>query len=232
MTYSTNSNYQHLYLHGFASSPKSTKALYFQQRYQEIHTSLTVMDFNQPDFTNLSLSRQITQVTNIISKGRQQLIPHNLGDNLPHYILIGSSFGGLTASWVATQNPDKIKALILLAPAFNFATHLRNIVTEDTFLQWEKEGYFSVYHYGDNQHKSLHYNFWTDLLSYDESLINHSIPTLIFHGINDETIPIQSTRDYVKNNPNAILKQLDSDHSLNNCLDDIWQDLKLFLEKL
>lgn len=45
---------------------------------------------------------------------------------------------------------------------------------------------------------SLNYNFWTDLLSYDESLINHSIPTLIFHGINDETIPIQSSRDYLK----------------------------------
>lgn len=217
-------NYQHLYLHGFASSPKSTKALYFQQRYQEIHTPLTIMDFNQPDFTNLSLSRQIDQVTNIILE--------KSSTHKPQYILIGSSFGGLTASWVATQNPDKIKALILLAPAFNFATHLRNMVTEDTLLQWQTEGYFSVYHYGDNQQNSLNYQFWTDLLSYDESLISHSIPTLIFHGVNDETIPLQSTHNYVQSNPNAILKELDSDHSLNNCLDDIWQDLKLFLEKL
>ncbi|MBD2394393.1 YqiA/YcfP family alpha/beta fold hydrolase [Cyanobacterium aponinum UTEX 3222] len=223
------SNYLHLYLHGFASSPNSTKALYFQQRYQEINTPLAIMDFNQPDFTNLSLSRQINQVTKVITEKQESWEGQKIH---PQFILIGSSFGGLTASWVAHNNPDKIKALILLAPAFNFALHLKKLQTQEAFIQWQKDGFFSIYHYGYKQQMSLNYNFWTDLLSYDESLINHSIPTLIFHGINDETIPIQSSRDYLKKHNNATLIELNSDHSLNNCLDNIWQELQLFWKSL
>lgn len=129
------SNYLHLYLHGFASSPNSTKALYFQQRYQEINTPLAIMDFNQPDFTNLSLSRQINQVTKVITEKQESWEGQKIH---PQFILIGSSFGGLTASWVAHNNPDKIKALILLAPAFNFALHLKKFTNTRGFYSMAK----------------------------------------------------------------------------------------------
>lgn len=127
----TYNNYQYLYLHGFASSPESTKAFYFFEQFQQIEIPLTVINFNEPDFNNLSLSRQIDQVSNIIDHNDQS-----------KFILIGSSFGGLTANWLANKYPQNIKALILLAPAFDFFHHLKNIITDQIIEQWEKQGFF------------------------------------------------------------------------------------------
>ncbi|BAQ62201.1 hypothetical protein GM3708_2607 [Geminocystis sp. NIES-3708] len=215
----TNNNCQYLYLHGFASSPESTKALYFSEQFRQIPIPLTVINFNEPDFANLSLSRQIDQVSNIIN--------HN---NQSNFILIGSSFGGLTTNWLANKYPQNIKALILLAPAFDFFNHLKNIISEQILEEWKKQGFLSIYHYGYKKEMPLKYHFWTDLLSYDESSISHSIPTLIFHGIYDETIPIESSRNYIKKHSNATLQELNSNHSLNDCLFVIWQELQIFLE--
>lgn len=216
---SINNNCQYLYLHGFASSTESTKAVYFSEQFQKIQIPLTVINFNEPDFNNLSLSRQINQVSNIID--------HN---NQSKFVLIGSSFGGLTANWLANKYPQNIKALILLAPAFDFLHHLKKIITCQMLEEWEKQGFFSIYHYGYKKEMPLNYHFWKDLLSYDESYISHSIPTLIFHGISDETIPIESSRNYIKKHSNATLQELNSNHSLNDCLSIIWQELQIFLE--
>src|SRR6476646_8388913 len=100
----------YLYLHGFASSPRSTKAQDLRDRFQALGIELTVPDLNQPDFAHLTLSRQLQQVA--------ALIP----SDSPPVTLIGSSFGGLTAAWAAQQHVQ-IQRLVLLAPAFRFLEH-------------------------------------------------------------------------------------------------------------
>jgi len=52
---------EYIYLHGFASSPKSSKAQYLRDRFAEINLNLNVLDLNQEDFSNLTLTRQIEQ---------------------------------------------------------------------------------------------------------------------------------------------------------------------------
>ena len=49
----------YIYLHGFASSPQSSKAIYLRDRFAEINLNLEVLDLNQGDFTHLTLTRQI-----------------------------------------------------------------------------------------------------------------------------------------------------------------------------
>lgn len=39
-------------------------------------------------------------------------------------VLVGSSLGGLVASWVADARPELVQALVLLAPAFGFLHRL------------------------------------------------------------------------------------------------------------
>ena len=57
-----------------------------------------------------------------------------------------------------------------------------------------------------------------------------SLPTLIIHGLRDDVVPIEVSRNYVKQHPQAKLIELDSDHGLNDVKERIWQETKDFLE--
>ena len=50
------------YLHGFASSAKSTKGAYLSQRFWQHGLSLRCPDFNLPDFATLTLTRMLDQL--------------------------------------------------------------------------------------------------------------------------------------------------------------------------
>src|SRR5258708_39841914 len=49
------------YLHGFASSPQSTKVGYFSERLREHGVDVRCPDFNQPAFSTLTLRAQLIQ---------------------------------------------------------------------------------------------------------------------------------------------------------------------------
>jgi len=50
------------YLHGFASSPASTKVGYFTDRFGEHGIDLRCPDLNQPDFATMTLTRMLDQL--------------------------------------------------------------------------------------------------------------------------------------------------------------------------
>jgi predicted esterase YcpF (UPF0227 family) len=50
------------YLHGFASSPGSTKIRYFSERLREHGVTLVCPDFNEPDFKTLTMTRMLDQL--------------------------------------------------------------------------------------------------------------------------------------------------------------------------
>jgi pimeloyl-ACP methyl ester carboxylesterase len=85
------------FLHGLDSSGKGTKGQFFAQNFPQVVC---------PDFVG-TLPNRLHQLETLC-KNQQQLI------------LIGSSFGGLMATHYATEHPEKITRLILLAPALNF----------------------------------------------------------------------------------------------------------------
>ena len=88
------------FLHGLESSGKGTKGRFLVKNFPQ-----TVC----PDFEG-TLSNRLLQLE-ALCKNQQQLT------------LIGSSFGGLMATCYATQHPEKITQLILLAPALNFEAY-------------------------------------------------------------------------------------------------------------
>ncbi|MFN6535086.1 MAG: YqiA/YcfP family alpha/beta fold hydrolase [Nostoc sp. EkiNYC01] len=208
---------QYIYLHGFASTPKSAKARYIGDRFTKIHTELKIPDLNAGDFFHLTITRQIAQVAAELPK-----------DSTP-VTLIGSSLGGLTAAHLAQQHLQ-IQRLVLLAPAFGFLSHWLLKFTDEEIQRWQREKYLMVYHYGEGLSLPLSYDFVTDAAQYQEELLQRPIPTLILHGKNDEVIPVEASRNFQLSRPWVELVELDSDHALGNVMEEIWQAIRLFCQ--
>ena len=207
----------YIYLHGFASSPNSSKARYLREsRFTEIGLKLQVLDLNQGDFTGLTLTRQINLTVDAFANGSTPVT------------LIGSSFGALTAAWVAQQQ-NRVENLVLLAPAFGFPQSWYARLSSAQIEQWRESGYLSVYHYGENRQIPLHYKFLEDAEQYSISDLKRSCPTLIVHGKNDNVVPIRVSRDYAQQHSQVKLVELDSDHGLNDKQELIWQLMRDFL---
>ena len=214
----------YIYLHGFASSPKSAKARDIGDRFTQIQTKLKIPDLNAGDFSQLTITRQLTQVAAEFSN-----------DSTP-VTLIGSSLGGLTAAHLGQQNLQ-VQRLVLLAPAFGFLSHWLPKLGDEEVQRWQQEKYIMVYHYGEQRSLSLSYDFVTDAAQYQEKLLQRPISTLILHGKKDEVIPIEASRDFARwrsppqvSRPWVELVELDSDHALGNVMEEIWQAIRLFCQ--
>ena len=146
----------YIYLHGFASSPQSTKAKYLLCRLAKIQIDLKTPDLNQEDFSHLTIRRQLGQVA---------------GEFPPLGVpvtLIGSSLGGLTAAWLG-QRQLQVKRLVLLAPAFEFLSHWLPQLGEEQLQRWQALQYLMVYHYGEKRSLPLSYEFVLDAAHYRDT---------------------------------------------------------------
>lgn len=209
--------HHYIYLHGFASSPQSTKARYFADKFAELNLPLMIPDLNQGDFTHLTLTRQLKQVEAEFPSTSSAVT------------LIGSSFGGLTAAWLAQTHPQ-VERLVLLAPAFGFLSHWLSRLGNDQVQQWKNEGFVTVYHYGEEKMLPISYQFAEDAAQYREVDIQRPLPTLIVHGQKDEVIPLQASLDFAKDRPWVRLVELDSDHALTDVCDKTWSLIQEFCE--
>ncbi|MHC5936380.1 YqiA/YcfP family alpha/beta fold hydrolase [Nostoc sp.] len=207
----------YIYLHGFASSPNSAKARDISNRFTQIQTKLKIPDLNAGDFSQLTITRQLTQVAAQFNN-----------DSTP-VTLIGSSLGGLTAAHLGQQNLQ-VQRLVLLAPAFGFLSHWLPKLGDEQIQGWQQEKYIMVYHYGEQRSLPLSYDFVTDAAQYQEKLLQRPIPTLILHGKNDQVIPIEASRDFGRSRPWVELVELDSDHALGNVMEETWQAIRLFCQ--
>src|ERR1043166_2164386 len=86
-----------LYLHGFASSAKSSKAAYFAERLKEHQVALECPDFNEPEFATLTISRMLAQLEDVLDRGAPGPAT-----------FIGSSLGGTLAILAAERFAHRV----------------------------------------------------------------------------------------------------------------------------
>ena len=216
----------YIYLHGFASSPDSAKAKYFRDRFSSLGIDLKTPDLNQNNFSGLTLTRQLRQIE---TEFLQTQSPAEKVKNLGGVTIIGSSFGGLTAAWLA-QRQLSVKQIVLLAPAFDFLSHWLPMLGQQQLEKWQSEKYLPVYHYGEQREVALSYQFVAEMAQYPEEKLMRSVPTLIVHGKHDTIIPIQASRNFAENRPWVQLMELEDDHSLGNVLGEIWESIQKFCQ--
>jgi uncharacterized protein len=208
---------RYVYLHGFASGPGTVKGQYYCTRFAEYGISLILPDLNDGDFEHLTLTRQLSVIQKV------------LGNSSEPVTLLGSSLGGLLAVLTAIQD-ERVQKLVLLAPAFQFFSRWSANAAPNFLLAWEKAKYTEVFHYGYRKVCRLHYNILTDAGQYDEELLVHSIPTLIFHGTKDDVVPHELSEKFSATRPWVELVLMDSDHQLTNVLETMWHKTASFLK--
>jgi pimeloyl-ACP methyl ester carboxylesterase len=85
-----------VFIHGLESTAQGTKGLYFRQNFPEMIIEDYAGNFEQ----------RMRKLSGVLA-GKHGLI------------LVGSSYGGLMAAQFTLQNEERVRKLILLAPALN-----------------------------------------------------------------------------------------------------------------
>ena len=209
------------YLHGFASSARSSKAAFFAARLAEHGLPLHTPDFNDPDFSTLTVSRMIEQV-------RREIV------SLPEgpVALIGSSLGAFVAVQTALRADgpgSRIDRMILLAPALDFSGNRTRELGDRGLEEWASTGELNVFHYGYGRIVPVGYELYADACGYDCADLSLSIPILIFQGRNDTVVDPASVERWAASRPNVELHMLDDDHQLGRSLEFIWNESARFL---
>ena len=206
------------YLHGFASSDKSTKATYLADRLRAHGIPLRCPDFNLPDFASLTMTRMLNQLAS------ETALPHEQG-----VTLIGSSLGGTLAVLAAARLTDRIDRLVLLAPAVMFAKDGHHLLPPERIEEWRRKGAIPFFHYGHDEERLLDFAFYEDTLRYDAFEATFSQPTLIIQGVRDTSVDHRTVERFARTRPNVTLSLLDDDHQLTASLPRIWNDVEAFL---
>ena len=204
------------YLHGFASSPASSKAAFFRERLAKRGMDLHCPDFSEPVFSTLTVSRMLQQLDRQIAA-----LP---SDNV---VLIGSSLGGFVAVEAAArqirQTSHPISHLVLLAPAIELEWEKWDEVNRYGLAAWCAKGEIEMFHYAHNEQCSLKFDFYEDAKQYCAAARVLDQRMLIFQGRWDESVTPSLVEKFAKAQPNATLHMVDDGHQLRNNLDFIWQ---------
>ena len=210
---------QIIYLHGFASSPQSSKRAFLAARLSEHGATLHAPDFNQPDFSTLTITRMIGQVTAALDEAGEE-----------PFVLIGSSLGGFVAVQTALERPGRVARMVLLAPALDFSGNRLRDLGDRGLEEWEISGQLNVFHHGYGRMIPVHYGLYTDAAAYECVDARLEMPILIFQGRRDTAVSPAAVESWARSRPNVELHMLDDDHQLTSSLDYIWQETRRFLQ--
>ncbi len=209
---------QVVYLHGFASSPESTKAEYLAQRLAEHGMRLVRPDLNAPDFRTMTMTRMLGQVERLLRESAAN-----------RTALIGSSLGGTLAILAASRWRPSIDRLALLAPAVMFAKPGHHLLPPERVAEWRRAGALPFFHYAHDAERLLDVGFYEDSLQYDAFNATFTQPALIFQGLRDTSVDARTVEAFARNRTNVTLSLLDDDHQLTASLPRIWNGLQPFL---
>ena len=203
---------QFIYLHGFASSPSSKKAVVFKNIFKEIGFSLVVPDLEKGNFENINLTFQMNILFDLLDKYQGEEV-----------CLVGSSMGGYLAA-IAAQKRTNVKAIYLLAPGFNFMDRWMKKLGLDCEDETSWISMIPVFHYRYGVTKLISTRIFKDAKNWSNLKLDREIPVRIVHGVHDEVVSVNESRNFIVDRPWTSLKELDADHGLLSHVDWIVTD--------
>ena len=213
------------YLHGFASSPESSKAIALMRALEPLGASTHIPDLNQPSFRTLTITRMIAQVRGAIDAVETPAGPS------PDVVLVGSSLGAFVAVHTAAADP-RVKALVLLAPALDFGGDADGRLGHVSIADWKAAGSAQVFHYAWNRAETIDYALYDDAHRYDAFGVDLQIPILIFQGSADAVVSPAVVKRWAAARPHVQLEIVPDDHQLHASLGRIADATKAFVSSV
>ena len=206
-----------IYLHGFASSPGSSKATRFGRELKERGIPFDCPDLNEPAFETLTVTRMLDRTKAAIEAAMRPVA------------LVGSSLGAFVAVHAAANDrTGKVDRLVLLAPALDFGGNRLRQLGEHGIDEWRRSGRLRVYHYAHDAYRDVGFALYEDAAAYDAFAVRLSQPVLAFQGERDASVDPRMVERWSADRPTVDLRLLDDDHQLTNSVDLIWKESAAF----
>ena len=203
-----------VYLHGFASSPRSSKACWFERELTSRGVGYSCPDFNEPAFETLTVTRMLQQVTLAVAAASDGPIG-----------LVGSSLGAFVALHAAqADRTSRIDRLVLLAPAIDFGGNRLRQLGEHGIDEWRRSGSLRLFHYGDNAPRDVGFGLYEDAARYDAFAVPVTMPTLVVQGRQDELVEAAMVERWASTRPSVDLRLVDDGHQLTDSMPLIWRE--------
>ena len=209
-----------VYLHGFASSPESSKAIRIADALRPLGVTTRIPDLNRPSFRALTVTRMIEQVRELVDSAGSDPV-----------VLIGSSLGAFVAVHAAAGDP-RVKGLVLMAPALDFGADENDRIGAVSIAEWRAAGSCQVFHYAWNRPETLDFTLYEDAARYDAFAVDLKMPVLVFQGRRDTVVDPRVVIRWWGGRPNVTLDMLDDDHQLQASIDRICGMTSAFVEAL
>ena len=210
-----------LYLHGFASSPASTKARAFAGWAERHGLAMDLLDLRVPSFEGLLHSAMLETVFRAIDAA---------GGSAARVALVGSSLGGLTACRVAAADP-RVAAVFAMAPAFDIADRWKTRIGANAWRAWQDTGFLEVDDWATRTKARIHRGFIDELAGLDAELgvfPDVRVPTHLVHGTRDEVVDIALSRSWARGKKHIVLAEVDDTHELPASIPKLLSDADAF----
>lgn len=195
--------------HGLSTNKESSTYVRLEQMLNGEELSTFRFDFfghgeSEGEFENITISEAVDDIQSAIkflkTKGFSKLG------------LVGASFGGMS-SIIAASTSNDLFVLILKSPVSDYLEVEKLRKTPPEMEEWETKGVIL------HKNNKLNYSFVEDFENNNayEAAQRIKIPTLIVHGDEDKTVPIQQSKKLTETIQNSTLEIVTgADHKYTN----------------
>ncbi|MBA3708071.1 MAG: alpha/beta fold hydrolase [Planctomycetes bacterium] len=198
-----------VYLHGFASSPRSAKGIALGARLAATLGAdgrYVIPDLEAGDFRGLTMDLLASR-----AEAALRALP---ADGAP-VLLIGSSLGGYTAAWLAAKGrAHRVSGLLLIAPAFGFTDSWASRLGDEGIAAWRRDGQRPFFHHAVERELPLGAAFYESCLALPALPGQAPMPAAIVQGRQDQSVDHRQSVAYASARERVELHLVDGDHRL------------------